>query len=125
MSDDLLQRYFLQSDELPSSVKDAFDTASPGEKIRAYAFCDLVAGLTFGQRWVILGDRCLAIADPDAARSNGHRVWKMQTIALVDIEKFELLEGLSSSRLNLVGKNSKLLCALHFTRRQSRAMGNL
>ena len=41
------------------------------------------------------------------------------------IEKFELLEGLSSSRLHVISATNELIASLQFTRRQAPAIGNL
>ena len=122
MTTGLLQRYFLQPDELPDEVRNSVIAAMPGQKLRAYAMSDLASGALFGQRWVVLGETQVALADLDGA---DHKTWKAASHDLAAIEKFELLEGLTTSRLNLVGSNAMLLASLHFTRRQSRAMGNL
>jgi len=125
MSKNLLQTYFKQADELPVAVREAFQRALPEESIRVYALSDLDGEQRFGERWLILGERHLVLAEPDGASMNGHTAWTTRTLALSAIEKFELLEGLSSSRLQMISASHELIASLQFTRRQAPAIGNL
>jgi len=125
MTKNLLQTYFKQADELPPALREAFKRALPDEAIRVYAMNDLDGQQRFSARWLVLGEQHLVLAEPDGALMNGHTIWKTRTLPLRDIGKFELLEGLSSSRLNVIGTNNELLAAVQFTRRQAPAIGNL
>jgi ATP-binding cassette subfamily B protein len=110
---------------LPPEVEQAASRAFGSNNIHAFAMSDLDGNLHYTQRWLVLSDEYLMIIAPEGAWQNGTTAWTAARFALRDIEKFELLEGLSSSRLNLVSSDKKLLAAAQFTRRQSRAMGNL
>jgi len=125
MTKNLLQTYFKQADELPPAVREAFNRALPDEDIRVYALSDLDNSLRYSERWLVLGESHLALIEPDGALMNGHAAWKTRTLSLRDLDKFELLEGLSSSRLNVIGANNELLASVQFTRRQAPAIGNL
>ncbi|MDZ7290189.1 MAG: ABC transporter ATP-binding protein/permease [candidate division KSB1 bacterium] len=125
MTKNLLQTYFKQAEELPSSLRESVKLALPDETIRVYAMSDLDGQQRFGERWLVLCERHLVLAEPDGVLKNGHTAWMTRTLALRDIEKLELLEGLSSSRLNLIGTQHELLASVQFTRRQARAIGNL
>lgn len=125
MTKNLLQTYFKQAEELPLVVREAFQRAVPEESIRVYALSDLDAQQRFNECWLILGERHLVLVEPDGAWKNGHTTWATRTLALSGIEKFELLEGLSSSRLHIISSNNELIASLQFTRRQAPAIGNL
>jgi ATP-binding cassette subfamily B protein len=125
MTRNLLQDYFQQPETLPPEVEQAASRAFGSNNIHAFAMSDLDGNLHYTQRWLVLSDEYLMIIAPEGAWQNGTTAWTAARFALRDIEKFELLEGLSSSRLNLVSSDKKLLAAAQFTRRQSRAMGNL
>jgi hypothetical protein len=125
MTKNLLQTYFKQDDELPPSLREAFAEALPDEAIRVYALSDLDDQQRYSERWLVLGERHLILAEPDRALSNGHMAWTTHALPLRDIEKFELLEGLSSSRLHVISTKNELLASLQFTRRQAPAVGNL
>lgn len=125
MTKNLLQTYFKQAEELPLAVREAFQRALPEESIRVYALSDLDGKQRFSECWLILGERHLVLAEPDGAWKNGHTTWTTRTLALNGIEKFELLEGLSSSRLHVISATNELIAALQFTRRQAPAIGNL
>ena len=125
MTQDLLQTYFKQAGELPPAVRAAFKQALPDEEIRVYALSDLDGQRRFGERWLVLGESHLVLAEPDGALLNGHTAWKTRALPLRDIGKFELLEGLSSSRLNLINASNELIVSVQFTRRQAPAIGNL
>jgi len=84
MTSGLLQRYFLQPDELPEAVREAVTSAMPGQKLRAYAMSDLASGAMFGQRWVVLGETHVALADLDGA---ANKAWKAMSHDLAGIEK--------------------------------------
>ena len=125
MTKNLLQTYFKQAEELPLAVREAFQRALPEESIRVYALSDLDGKQRFSECWLILGERHLVLAEPDGAWKNGHTTWTIRTLALSGIEKFELLEGLSSSRLHVISATNELIASLQFTRRQAPAIGNL
>lgn len=125
MTKNLLQTYFKQAEELPLAVREAFQRALPEESIRVYALSDLDGKQRFSECWLILGERHLVLAEPDGAWKNGHTTWTTRTLALSGIEKFELLEGLSSSRLHVISATNELIASLQFTRRQAPAIGNL
>ncbi len=125
MTQNLLQTYFKQADELPPAVREAFKRALPNEEIRVYALSDLDGQRRFSERWLVLGENHLVLAEPEGALLNGHTAWKTRALPLRDIGKFELLEGLSSSRLNLVNAGNELIASVQFTRRQAPAIGNL
>lgn len=125
MTKNLLQTYFKQAEELPLAVREAFQRALPEESIRVYALSDLDGKQRFSECWLILGERHLVLAEPDGAWKNGHTTWTTRTLALNGIEKFELLEGLSSSRLHVISATNELIASLQFTRRQAPAIGNL
>jgi len=86
-----------------------------------FAMADLDDQRRFTERWLVLTDRHLALADPAGTPA----AWRVQVFALPQIEKFEMVDGLSISRLDLVGTDGRRLAALPYTRRQSRAIGNL
>lgn len=92
----------------------------PGDKIIAYALCDLDSTQRFVEQWLVLAGQKLLIA-----MSRHKDIWELQTFALSEIEKFEVFDGLSSSSLHIVGTTGKLLASLHFTRRQGRAVSNV
>ncbi|MGH7598786.1 MAG: ABC transporter ATP-binding protein [bacterium] len=125
MTKNLLQTYFKQEDELPLPLREAFAKALPDETVRVYALSDLDGQQRYSECWLILGERHLVILAPDGALKNGQTAWTAQTLSLLDIEKFELLEGLSSSRLHVISTKNELLASLQFTRRQAPAIGNL
>lgn len=125
MTKNLLQTYFKQAEELPLAVREAFQRTLPEESIRVYALSDLDGKQRFSECWLILGERHLVLAMPDGAWKNGHTTWVTRTLALSGIEKFELLEGLSSSRLHVISATNELIASLQFTRRQAPAIGNL
>jgi ATP-binding cassette subfamily B protein len=125
MTKKLLQTYFKQADELPPAVREAFNRVLPDEEIRVYALSDLDNNLRFSQRWLVLGENHLVLVEPDGALLNGHTAWKTRALPLRDLGKFELLEGLSSSRLNMISASNMLLASVQFTRRQAPAVGNL
>ncbi|KAA0224319.1 ABC transporter ATP-binding protein [candidate division KSB1 bacterium] len=125
MTQNLLRQYFQQPETLPPKVAQAVAQALGAEKIRAYALCDLDSEMRFTERWLVLGEQHLAVVEPNGEWRNGSTDWTLAKFALVTIEKFEWLEGLSSSRLNLIDQDQKLLVVAQFTRRQSRAMSNL
>jgi len=125
MTKNLLQTYFKQADELPPAVREAFVRALPDETIRVYALSDLDNNQRFNERWLILGGSNLVLVEPDGALMNGYTAWKTRTLPLRDLGKFELLEGLSSSRLNVISASNELLASVQFTRRQAPAIGNL
>ena len=125
MTKNLLQTYFKQAEELPLAVREAFQRALPEESIRVYALSDLDSQQRFSECWLILSERHLVLAEPDGARKNGHTTWATRTLVLSGIEKFELLEGLSSSRLHVISPTNELIASLQFTRRQAPAIGNL
>jgi len=125
MTKNLLQTYFKQANELPPAVREACKRVLPDEEIRVYALSDLDEHRSFSERWLILGERHLVLAEPDGALLNGHTAWNTRALPLRDIGKFELLEGLSSSRLNLINAGNELIVSVQFTRRQAPAIGNL
>lgn len=123
MTTNFLQTFFHQPDELPPEAHEAAQRTIGQERIRAFAMSDLDARLQFSQSWLVLSDEHLVMLEPEG--ENGRTTWRAQALPLREIEKFELLSGLSSSRLNIVGEEKKLLAAAQFTRRQSRTVGNL
>ncbi|MDZ7267471.1 MAG: ABC transporter ATP-binding protein/permease [candidate division KSB1 bacterium] len=125
MTQNLLQKYFHQPDALPAAVSKLAGQYLAGEKVQAYAMCDLDRHMRFTERWLILGEIHLATVEPDGEWRNGSTEWRVSKLPLADVEKWEWLEGLSSSRLNLIHRDGRLLVSLQFTRRQSRAMSNL
>lgn len=125
MTKNFLQTYFHQPDELPPAAQEAVQRAIGNERIRAFAMSDLDPRLQFSQSWLVLSDEHLVLLQPEGAWQNGSTAWRARLFALRAIERFELLAGLSSSRLNIVGAEKKLLASAQFTRRQGRAMGNL
>ncbi len=125
MNRNLLQDYFHQPETLPPEVEQAVKRACGPENIHAFAMSDLDGRLHFTQRWLVLNDGHFVIAEPEGAWQNGATAWSISSFALREIEKLELLEGLSSSRLNLVSVDKKLLASVQFSRRQSRAIGNV
>ncbi len=125
MTQSLLQKYFQQPDTLPAEVAQLVEQRLVDEKVQAYAMGDLDQHKRFTERWLILGEAHLAAVEPNGEWRNGSTAWSLTKLPLVDIEKWEWLEGLSSSRLNLIHRDGRLLASLQFTRRQSRAMSNL
>lgn len=125
MTKDLLQTYFNQAQELPPAVQEAFARAAPDETIRVYALSDLDGNQRFSERWLVLGENHLVLVEPSGEFLNGHTAWKTRALALRDLGKFELLEGLSSSRLNMVNASNELVASVQYTRRQAPAVGNL
>ncbi|MGH7491420.1 MAG: ABC transporter ATP-binding protein [bacterium] len=125
MNRNLLQDYFHQPDTLPPAVEQAAKRAFGSGHIQAFAMSDLDGKLRYTQHWLVLSEEHLLLIAPEGAWLNGSTSWAVTRFALRDIEKFELLEGLSSSRLNVVSSDKRLLASAQFTRRQSRAMGNL
>lgn len=125
MSTNFLKTFFDQPDHLPPEVQAAVQRAIGAESIRAFAMSDLDARLQFSQSWLVLSDAHLVLMQPEGAWQNGSTTWFARAFELRTIEKFELLSGLSSSRLNIVGAEKKLLASAQFTRRQSRTVGNL
>lgn len=125
MTPSLLQKYFHQPDTLPAEVAQLVAQCLEQEKVQAYAMGDLDQHKRFTERWLILGERHVAAVEPNGEWRNGSTARSITKLPLVDIEKWEWLEGLSSSRLNLIHRDGKLLASLQFTRRQSRAMSNL
>jgi hypothetical protein len=125
MSTNFLQTFFLQPDHLPPEVEASVQRVIGSERIHAFAMSDLDARLQFSQNWLVLSDEHIVFLQPEGAWQNGSTAWLSRKLPLRDIEKFELLAGLSSSRLNVVGAEKKLLASTQFTRRQGRAMGNL
>ncbi len=123
MKSELFKTYFRQPDSIPDEVTRAVSSAVPGESIRLYAALDLNARMAFTVSWAILTDKYIALAEPNGSALDGS--WNVRSFPLLDIEKYELLEGLSNSRLNLVSTQSTLLISFYYTRRQSRAVGNL
>lgn len=118
---DLFQYYLRQPDGLPGNLAEEILRRYPGEKILAYALCDLDKTQRFIEQWIILAGKQLLIATPGQNKD----VWELQAFALLEIEKFEVFDGLSSSSLHLVGTAEKLLASLRFSRRQSRAVSNV
>lgn len=125
MTTNFLQTFFQQPDQLPPEVQTATQRAIGSERIHAFAMCDLDARLQFSQSWLVLSEQHVLLLHPEGAWQNGSTAWLARSFELRAIEKFELLSGLSSSRLNLVGAEKKLLASAQFTRRQGRTMGNL
>lgn len=125
MTTNFLQTFFDQPDHLPPEVQAAVQRAIGAESIRAFAMSDLDARLRFSQSWLVLSDAHVLLLQPESAWQNGSTAWLTRSFELRAIEKFELLSGLSSSRLNIVGAEKKLLASAQFTRRQSRTVGNL
>ncbi len=125
MTTNFLQTFFQQPDQLPPEVHEAVKRAIGSERIHAFAMSDLDARLQFSQSWLVLSDEHLVLMQPEGAWQNGSTSWLTRKFPLRGIEKFELLTGLSSSRLNVVGAEKVLLASAQFTRRQSRTIGNL
>jgi ATP-binding cassette subfamily B protein len=116
----LIQTYFSQPDELPEAVWSAVGAAVPGEALRVFVLSDLDARGRFGERWLVLTEHHLAVANADGAAA-----WRIVAHPLRDIEKLDVFDGLTSSRLSIIGRSGKLLETAQFTRRQSRAVGTL
>ncbi|NUO81776.1 hypothetical protein HUU05_17030, partial [candidate division KSB1 bacterium] len=125
MTTSFLQTFFHQPDQLPPEVQAAVQRAIGSERIHAFAMSDLDAHLQFSQSWLVLSDAHLVLLQPEGAWQNGSTAWLPRKVPLRNIEKLELLSGLSSSRLNVVGTEKTLLASAQFTRRQSRTIGNL
>ena len=118
---DLFQYYLAQPDGLPESLEATVTGKFPEQRVMAYAYCDLDNKGRFSEQWLVLAGNQLLFAWSE----KGEGSWDLQAFPLQEIEKFELFDGLSTSCLNLVGVDDKLLSSTHFTRRQSRAVGNL
>ncbi|MBI4979211.1 MAG: ABC transporter ATP-binding protein [Spirochaetes bacterium] len=119
MSSEVINHYFLQPEAIPDALEKTVFHAYPDEPIRVYAFCDLNEKLSFASSWLVLTAGHLIHAKPDASGA-----WILSAHAVKDINTFDYLDGISSSRLVIVGKKKELMLAVHFTRRQSRAVGN-
>lgn len=102
--------------------------ATRDEPIQIYAFVDLDAALHFAPAWLVLTDRHLILTHAASATGQGaspDTAWRARVLPLVDIASLTALEGLSSSRLQLLGASGQMLAQVHYTRRQSRAVSNL
>jgi len=124
MTKELMTYYFGQANQLPEEVERLIRERLPGERIRIYALSDLDKEWHFAEYWLIVTDKHILKASLDSADA-GEKHWSLSVHPLLDIERFDLLEGLSTSRLHIVGKDNSLLESVQFTRRQGRAMGNL
>jgi len=118
---DLFQYYLRQPDRLPGPLAEEILRQYPGDRVIAYALCDLDSTQHFAEQWMILAGKHLFIAIPGQNKD----AWELQAFTLLDIEKFEVFDGLSSSALHLVGTTGKLLALMRFSRRQSRAVSNV
>jgi len=114
-------KVLLQPEGLPKSLAEELRRRYPEEKLFAYALCDLDGAQRFVEQWLVLAGKYLLIAEPDQRKD----IWKIQSFALPEIEKFEVFDGLSSSSLHLIGTTGKLLASLRYSRRQSRAVSNV
>jgi ATP-binding cassette subfamily B protein len=117
MSDGFLSRFFGQPDRLPEEVRLKIAAALPAEAVRAYAFCDLDPSARYAATWLVVTDRHLCSAD-DSAPS-------LRTFPLAEVEKFELFDGITNSRMNIVSRDRTLALSVQYSRRQARAVGNL
>lgn len=124
MTKELMTYYFGQPNQLPAELERLVQERLPGEQIRIYALGDLDTTWRFAEHWLVVTDKHILKASPEQA-DPGEKRWSLNTHLLAEVERFDLLEGLSTSRLHIVGKDDTLLESVQFTRRQGRAMGNL
>ncbi|RMD98926.1 MAG: ABC transporter ATP-binding protein, partial [Calditrichaeota bacterium] len=119
----LLQRIFGQPDSLPEALARKIEHRT-GEKIRIFAYCDLHPGFEFRDSWLVATDNYLVHARMEA--SNQVKNIEMELTHLAEVDRLEIIEGITLNRLNIVARqDNRLLITCFFSRRQMRAIGNL
>jgi ATP-binding cassette subfamily B protein len=115
MSDSILPRFFRQPDCLTPECSEALASLTGDESVKAYAYCDLDRNGRFASEWLVCTERKLIRLHAGTP----------EVIELSQLDKFELFEGISSSRLNMVMKDGSLGLSVQYTRRQARSVGTL
>ena len=112
----IIERYLGQPSRLPDGVR-AVGERALGEPLRLYAMVDLDAAMSLTQRWVMLSDHRVALAEP----THEVRVFERAEIRALGEEP-----GLSATRILVLGAEGDApLAELHYTHRQRRAVENI
>jgi len=112
----IIERYLDQPAWLPDDVRASGETALGGP-VRLYAMVDLDEDLELTQRWVLLGDRRVAVVRP----GGGAHAFEREEVRAIREEP-----GLSATLLHvLAAADQAPLAALRYTHRQRRAVENV
>ncbi len=113
----IIERYLGQPTRLPERIRAAGENALGGE-VRLYAMIDLDEAMDLGERWLLLGERRVAVVD--AATGDAHAFERSAIRALREEP------GLSATLLHVLGgAGDPPLAELRYTHRQRRAVENV
>jgi len=112
----IIERYLGQPARLPDQVREVGERALGGP-VRLYAMVDLAEARTLTQRWILLGERRVALVEP----SGEARAFDRSSVRAVREEP-----GLSATLLHILAEaNQPPLAELRYTHRQRRAVENV
>lgn len=115
----LLETMLRQPSSLPRELREKVQAAFPGQTILVYALCDLDHQLAYGHSWVMVTEQRLVLCLPEAG------TWRTDSLELGELDRFEMQEGLSLTQLVALDAQGQVFHTFRYTRRQSRAMGNV
>jgi len=112
----IIERYLAQPARLPEQVRVAGEAALGGP-VRLYAMVDLDDDMELTERWVLLGDRRVALAGPRAT---------VDAFDRSEIRDVRESPGLSATLVHVLGREHEPpLAVLRYTHRQRRAVENI
>jgi ATP-binding cassette subfamily B protein len=115
-----------QPEDLPSAVAEAVRRLLPNEPIRVFALADLDARRRFVATWLVVTDAHVVIAAPkEETTPAGPMDWTPTVFPIAEIESVETFDGLACCWMTLCAAEKRPLATVQYTRRQSRAIGNV
>lgn len=116
----VIRAYTGQPEAMPSAVRERLESLWRGRPVQLYALVDLGTGFDTREDWLALGPDHVALvtAGDDPAEP------QLTSVARADIGSVEEIPGLSSTRLNLIGRSDgRVLLSVRYSHRQRQAVG--
>ena len=115
-----------QPEDLPPAVTEAVGRLLPNEPVRVFAMADLDARRRYTTSWLVVTDaHVVTIAPKDGATPAGPSDWATTVLPVGEIESIETFDGIACCWMTLYAAEKRPLATVQYTRRQSRAIGNV